>query len=78
MDVAQLFNSLLLGPNIKVVKPRLPESVRTRRFTPTMITRNWGGRNWGAPCLVVFARHGIGAATLQTANYTQFQRLHSS
>ncbi len=88
MDVAQLFNSLLLGPNIKVIKPRLPESVRTRGFAPTMITRNRGGRNWGArnrgarnwgaPCLAVFARHGISSATLQAANHTQLQRLHGS
>jgi len=26
MNVAQLFNSLVLSPNIKAIKPRLPES----------------------------------------------------
>src|SRR5260370_10096175 len=41
MNVAKLFASLAVRPNVKVVKPCLPESVRN---------------HWGAPGLAAFAR----------------------
>ena len=43
MDIAKLFHPLALRPNIEIIKPRLPESVRM----------NWRA---GAPGLADFAR----------------------
>src|SRR5260370_757992 len=52
MNVAQLFDSLLLGPDIEVIKACLPEAVRLFGATNTE----------GAPGLAGFARPGNGAA----------------
>jgi len=57
----------MLGPNIEVIKPCLPKSIR---FLGNIHTG-------GAPCLAVFASHGT-AATIQTPNHTEFQRLNGS
>jgi hypothetical protein len=48
MYVAQLFNSFVLGPNIEVIKPRLPEAIR-------LVGNIYTG---DAPGLAGFARPG--------------------
>ena len=68
MDIAKLFNPLALRPNIEIIKPRLPESLRMnwgfrdwgpRNWGPrNWGPRNWGPRNWGAPGLAGVARPG--------------------
>src|SRR6266436_5663860 len=66
MDIAKLFNPLAFCPNIEIIKPRLPESVRM---------------NWGAPGLAAFARpgsrrHDTPTRTLHTAHNAELQCLN--
>src|SRR5438445_7032850 len=67
MNVAKLFDSLALRPNVKIVKARLPESVRNHR---------------GAPGLAALARPGNGfpraSIDFRTLDKTQFQGLDDS
>lgn len=72
MDIAKLFNPFALGPNIEVIKPRLPESVRMNWGPMNWGDRDWGDRDWGAPGLADFARpgrrHDAPPGTLHTAH----------
>ena len=70
MDVAQLFNSLLLRPDVEVVEPCLPEVIR---FLGTINTG-------GAPFSLFLRDVGIGAIAPSSettiSNHAELQRLN--